>query len=421
LHEKHYKNHQYFTHKLSKNIMTNTISAAGNIGPKIRSDCHVRLQLTQNGGIQLTLKSKVNGIFGESIKKLVFDVLEFFEIKNASVEIIDEGALPWVIMARLEAAIKELKPCEKEYLPDFIESNTYNTAKERFRFSRLYLPGNTPSMFINAGLHEPDGIILDLEDAVAPAKKDEARFLVRNALRACNFYGTERMVRINQGQRGLDDLDFIIPHNVNVVLIPKIENVEYIKAVENRINSLLNKHQITHNVFLMPIIESALGIEKAFEIAKSSENIIALAIGLEDFTADIGIKRTKIGTESFYARTRLVNACHAAKIQAIDSVFSDVGDMEGLLENVKMSKSLGFEGMGCIHPRQIPIIKQGFEPEPEDIEKAKQVVIAAKEAEKQGLGVVAIGTKMIDPPVVKRHLKTITLAIKLGLLDEGWC
>ena len=401
--------------------MTNTIATAGNIGPKIRSDCYVQLQLTQNGGIQLTLKSKVIGIFGESIKKLVFDVLEFFEIKNASIEIIDEGALPWVIMARLEAAVKVLKPCEKEYLPDFIDSNTYNTAKDRFRFSRLYLPGNTPSMLINAGLHEPDGIILDLEDAVASAKKDEARFLVRNALRACNFYGTERMVRINQGQRGLDDLDYLIPHNVNVVLIPKIENVEYIKAVEKRIDSLLNKHQITYNVFLMPIIESALGVEMAFEIAKSSENIIALAIGLEDFTADMGVKRTKLGTESFYARTRLVNACHASKIQAIDSVFSDVGDVEGLLENVKMSKSLGFEGMGCIHPRQIPIIKQGFAPEPEDIEKAKQVVLAAQEAKKQGLGVVAIGTKMIDPPVVKRHLKTISLAIKLGLLDEGWC
>ena len=132
------------------------------------------------------------------------------------------------------------------------------------------------------------------------------------------------------------------------------------------------------------------------------------------------MRRTKHATESLYARTRLVNACHAAKIQPIDSVFSDVGDMEGLLENVKTSKSLGFEGMGCIHPRQVPIIKQGFAPEPEDIEKAKKIVFAAKKAEEKGLGVVSIGTKMIDPPVVKRHMKNITLAIELGLLEKGW-
>ena len=170
----------------------------------------------------------------------------------------------------------------------------------------------------------------------------------------------------------------------------------------------------------MPIIENALGIEKVFEIAESSNNIIGLAIGLEDYTADLGVKRTKEAKESLYARSRIINACHAAKIQPIDSVFSDVGDTEGLIDSVKISRSLGFEGMGCIHPRQVPIIKQGFTPNTNEIEKAKEIVSAAKIAKQKGLGVVSIGTKMIDPPVVKRHNKIIDLAISLGLLNRNW-
>ncbi len=395
-------------------------AVAGNSGPKVRSDCFVQVEILTSGGIQLELKSKVSSLFGTSIKTLVNEVFSFYDIAHARIELVDKGALPWVISARMEAAIKQLIPTEKEFLPDFLSQNKYSSPKERFRFSRLYLPGNTPSMFLNAGLHEPDGIILDLEDAVAPSKKDEARILVRNALRACNFYGTERMVRINQGTRGLEDLKMIIPHLVHVVLIPKIESADYIHQVEQTIDDVRKKHKLEHPVFLMPIVESALGIEMAYEIAKSSPNIVALAIGLEDYTADVGVRRTVTGNESFYARTRLVNACHAAKIQPIDSVFSDVGDMDGLLVNVKISKSLGFEGMGCIHPRQVPVIKNGFAPEPEDIEKAKKIVFAARKASEQGLGVVALGTKMIDPPVVKRHMKNIELALKLGLINEDW-
>ncbi|MBI9067512.1 MAG: HpcH/HpaI aldolase/citrate lyase family protein [Salinivirgaceae bacterium] len=396
------------------------IAKAGNIGPKVRSDCHVELELLSNGGIQLDIKSKVGTLYGKSIEELVHQVLKFYEIEHARIELIDRGALPWVITARIEAAIKQLKDTDKEFLPEMIEEAKYATKKERFRFSRLYLPGNSPSMFLNAGLHEPDGVILDLEDAVAPAKKNEARLLVRNALRACNFYGCERMVRINQGDRGIEDLKHVVPHNLHILLIPKLEDAAYIKEVENEVDRICKEKNIENNIYFMPIIESALGVEMAFEIAKSSDKIIALAIGLEDFTADLGVKRTNEAHESLYARTRLVNACHAAKIQAIDSVFSDVSDMEALYKNVKTSKGLGFIGMGCIHPRQVPVIKKGFAPEADEIEKAKKIVFAAHEAEKKGLGVVALGSKMIDPPVVKRHMKNIELALKLGLLEQGW-
>ncbi len=396
------------------------IAKIGNSGPRVRSDCYVQMELQNSGGIQFELKSKVGSLYGESITQLVNEVLGFYRIEHARIELTDKGAVPWVIMARLEAAIKELKDTDTEFLPEFSENNKYVSAREANRFSRLYLPGNTPSMFLNAGLHQPNGIILDLEDAVAPAKKDEARIMVRNALRVCNFYGAERMVRINQGARGIKDLKSIIPHNVHLILVPKVESADNIKEIETEINKLRKEYKIEEQVFLMPIIESAMGVEKAFEIASSSDNIVAVAIGLEDYTADIGAQRTHEGAESFYARSRVVNAAHAAKIQPIDSVFSDVSDMEALANNVAVSKGLGFEGMGCIHPRQVPVIKQGFGPSAEEIEKAKKIVHAANKAEQLGLGVVALGSKMIDPPVVKRHMKRIQLALNLGLLESDW-
>ena len=396
------------------------IATAGNKGDGIRSDCFVTLELKNEGGITVNLKSKVEALFGDDIRNQAIDILKFFGISDAVITIEDTGALPFVIAARIEAAVKKLIDTDKNYLFEILPENKYQTEKDRFRFTRLYLPGNTPKLMLNAGIHKPDGIILDLEDAVAPDKKDEARFLVRNALSVINFYGAERMVRINQGERGLEDLEYVVPYNVNMILIPKVESAERILEVENKINEIKAKHGIDYNIWYMPILESALGVENAFEIATASPNVVAMAIGLEDYTADIGVQRTNEGTESLYARMRMVNACKAAGIQPIDSVFSDVADMEGLLENVKRSKALGFEGMGCIHPRQIAVIKEGFKPAEAELEKAKKIMVAFEKAKKEGKGVISLGTKMIDPPVVKRAEKMIKLAVQFGMLAENW-
>lgn len=394
--------------------------AAGNWGSDIRSDCYIEIELTNSGGVQMDIRSKVDRLFGTENRQLIRDMLNFFDIQNAKVILEDSGALPFVIMARIEAAVKKVSDTNKEYLPELLPENRYSTQRDRYRRSRLYLPGNTPKLFINAGLHKADGIILDLEDSVAPAKKDEARILVRNALRQVNFYGCERMVRINQGQRGLDDLDYVISHRVNLILAPKCESAEDLIAIDNKIHKIKQENQLDYPVYLMPIIESAKGIMNAYAIASASENVAALAIGLEDYTADLGIQRTSEGKETFFARNMIVNAARAAGIQAIDSVFSDVADQEGLRKVVKESKSLGFEGMGCIHPRQVPIIHATFAPDDGEIEKAKKIVSAFYEAEKKGLSVVALGSKMIDPPVVKRAQKTISMAIDAGKLTESW-
>lgn len=400
--------------------MEQQINSAGNYGEKIRSDCRITIELKNGGGLQIEIKSKVKSLFGHTLMKQLEELCDFFGIEHAIILLEDSGAIPPVIAARFEAAYKRIMSTDKEYLPEMLHTNMYATPKDALRLSRLYLPGNTPSLMLNAGIHKPNGIILDLEDAVAPDKKHEARFMVRNVLRAIDFYGAERMVRINQIPKGIEDLDYIAPHNVNLILVPKCESADQIHQVNKRIEELRQQHGFTFTIWLMPIIESALGVIRAYEIATAADNICSMAIGLEDFTADMGVKRTNEGNESFLARTQLVLACKAARIQPIDSVFSDIDDMDALRDNVMTSKSLGFEGMGCIHPRQIPVIHENFAPGEKEIEKACKIVLAYEDAESKGLGVVALGSKMIDPPVVKRAFRTIHLAIIMNKLDSNW-
>ena len=287
------------------------IVSSGNRGDAIRSDCYVEVSLHAEIENSILIESKVNSLYGKSIRELCLSVLDFFELKGTHVFIDDKGALPFVIAARLEAAIKQIIKADKEFLLP-VEGQVFRTGQEIKRRSRLYLPGNNPKLMLNAGIYSCDGIILDLEDSVAPDKKYEARFLVRNALRAVDFYGSERMVRINQLPAGLDDLSFIVPHSVNLIIIPKCEHAEQIVAVDKQISEILGKENT--DIHLMPIIESALGVINAYEIALASPNVVALAIGLEDYTADIGAQRTNEAWESFYARSAVVNAARAAGI-----------------------------------------------------------------------------------------------------------
>jgi citrate lyase subunit beta/citryl-CoA lyase len=168
----------------------------------------------------------------------------------------------------------------------------------------------------------------------------------------------------------------------------------------------------------MPIIESALGVENAYAIATAAETVVALTIGLEDYTADLGVQTSQDGNESLYARTRLVNAARAARIHAIDSVYGDVGDAEGLKDWAHRSRALGFEGMGCIHPRQIEPIHEAFAPTAEEIDKALRIVAAFEEAQAAGLGVVRLGTKMIDAPVVLRAQRLVANARRMRLIAD---
>jgi len=392
-------------------------------GPQIdtpRSDLKVQYSLS-NEALSIEIQSKVGALFGEALHQQVESVCRDLYVNKGNLLVEDYGALPFVVAARIEAVQKEAySDITEESLPPMKEFCTYPSSKERFRRSRLYLPGNQPKLMINAGIHQPDAIILDLEDSVPPKEKKAAKYIVRNALRTLNFYGSERMVRINQGEMGLEDLKVIVPHNVHVILIPKVESAEQVREVDDAIKKICNNCGRKDPVFLMPIIESARGILKALEIAEASENTVALTIGLEDYTADICAERSNEGRESFFARSTIVNAARAAGIQAIDTVFSDVSNTKGLMDSALEAKALGFDGKGCVHPRQIKPIHEAFAPTESEIAKARAIVSAFDEAEKQGLGVVSLHSKMIDPPVVKRALHVVELAIASGLLDKEW-
>jgi citrate lyase subunit beta/citryl-CoA lyase len=391
--------------------------SSGNKGDTVRSDCYIELSDNPDAGNQILLKSKVKTLYGKSIEELCLNVLGFFGVENVRVEVEDSGALPFVIAARLEATIQQYFQTDKMYLLERIPENDYEVQPDRFRRTRLYIPGNNPKMMINAGIYGSDAIILDLEDSVHPSKKTEAAILVRNALCRVNFYGAEKMVRINQVPEGLKDLKFVVPYGVHTVVIPKCESPDDVLFVEQHIQKIKGKAGAVH---LIPIIESALGVENAFEIAVSSENVVAMAIGLEDYTTDIGAQRTEAGNESFFARSRVINSARAAGIQPLDSVFSGFEDIEALSKTAQNSKALGFEGLGCIHPGQIKIVNESFSPSEKEIEKAKKIVFVYQEAEKHGLGVVAVDAKMVDLPVVKRAQKTIENAIVFGLLNQNW-
>jgi citrate lyase subunit beta/citryl-CoA lyase len=181
-----------------------------------------------------------------------------------------------------------------------------------------------------------------------------------------------------------------------------------VRAVDERIATVVGDEK--HGILLMPIVESALGAIRAYEIATASPNICALTIGLEDYTADICTERTNEGRESFWARSQVVNAARAAGVQPIDTVFSDVSDMEALRQSVLEAKALGFDGKGCIHPRQIAVIHEAFTPSEKELDKARRIVAAFEEAQAKGLGAVSLGSKMIDAPVVKRAQRVVKLA-----------
>ena len=390
---------------------------AGHWGKEVRSDVHVAFEARDGGGIEISLESRVAPYYGTAILEQTREVLGELGVKHARVAIHDEGALPFIIAARIEAAARRAGiALGKRSLPEQHPLRA-PSQKDRLRRSRLYLPGSEPKYYINASLHAPDAVILDLEDSVHRGEKDAARILVRNTLRTVDFGSCERMVRINQLPLGLEDLAEVVGETPDLILIPKVEESEQVREVDRMIGEIKARNGIIRPIWIMPILESALGIENAFAVATASENVAAVTIGLEDYTADLGVVKTTEGRESQYARSRVVNAARAAGVQAIDSVFSDVADMDGLRRWGKASRAAGFEGMGCIHPGQIRVIHEAFQPTAVEIEKARKVVAAFEEAQNRRLAVVSLGSKMIDPPVVQRALKLVERAKAMGVIS----
>ena len=276
----------------------------------------------------------------------------------------------------------------------------------------LFLPGNTPNMLINGDTLGADTVIFDLEDAVSPDEKDAARILVRNALKYQNFSGCEVVVRINPTDTEFwkEDLDAVIPLKPDMIMPTKVSGVEMIREVSAYMGQVEERSGIEKgSVKILPLIETALGVEKAFEIASSDVRVAGLFLGGEDFTADMHCKRTKEGQEIFYARTRLVCAARAWGIEAYDTPFTDVEDMEGLRKDTEFAKSLGFAGKAVISPRHVDIVNEVFSPTEAEIEYAHDVMDAIEDGKRQGKGVISLRGKMIDAPIVKRAQQVLEM------------
>lgn len=221
------------------------------------------------------------------------------------------------------------------------------------RRTMLFLPGNTPNMLINGDTLGADTIIFDLEDAVSPDEKDAARILVRNALRYQSYGGCETVVRINPTDTAFwkEDLKAVIPLKPDVIMPTKVSGGHMIREVSACMAEVERAAGIEEGtVKILPLIETAMGVEKAFDIASADARVIGLFLGGEDFTADLHCKRTKEGNEIFYARTRLVCAARACGIEAYDTPFTDVEDMEGLEKDTEFAKSLGLPAKQSFHP-----------------------------------------------------------------------
>ena len=289
------------------------------------------------------------------------------------------------------------------------------------RRSMLFLPGNAPKMIINGNYLGSDAVIFDLEDAVAPDQKDAARLLVRNVLGALEFDRVETIVRINSTDTPYwqKDLETIVPCKPDIIMLPKTGQAKDVEVVDDYLAALEEKLGMEPGtVRLMPLIETALGIENAYFIASARKRVVALFLGAEDLTADLRCKRTKEGREIDYARSRMVNAARAAGVDVYDTPFTDVNDDEGIVADATYAKSLGFTGKASISPRHITAINTVFSPTKADIAYAYEVMDAIAEAKAQGKGAIALRGKMIDAPIVARAQQTIEAAQALGIRKE---
>jgi citrate lyase subunit beta/citryl-CoA lyase len=281
------------------------------------------------------------------------------------------------------------------------------------RRTMLYIPGNNPAMLQQGGVYGADSLLLDLEDAVALNQKDSARILVKHILQSVNFYKAEVCVRVNHIDTpfGREDLETIVPLQPHAIRFPKTETVEELAELIKIIEDIENRHGLPHDkMTIHTMIETAMGVQNVFDIAKFSKRVDAITIGGQDLTADMNIVSSKDGSGIDLARKLIVMAAKANRIDAIDTVFADVNDEEGLRAETEYARKIGFTGKAVINPRQIEIIHEVFTPTEEEIRKAYRIIKEFNRNKEAGIGVFAIDGKMVDAPVVARAMYVLELA-----------
>lgn len=281
------------------------------------------------------------------------------------------------------------------------------------RRSMLYIPGNNAAMIQQGGVYGADCVLLDLEDSISPSEKDAARILLKHTIPAVDFYGAGVVVRVNHLDTpfGQADLQEIVPIQPDGLRLPKIESAEEVLRVIRLIEEIEDAHALSHDrLTVEAMIETAIGVENALEIANASPRITAIAIGGQDLAADMGIALDDGIRSLDYASQRIVMAAKAAHIDVMDTVFVDIDDEDGLRAAAQHAKQIGFTGKAAVNPRQIDVINEVFTPTDREVADAIDVVAAYNRHMSVGIGVFALHGKMVDAPVVARAQRILDLA-----------
>jgi citrate lyase subunit beta/citryl-CoA lyase len=288
--------------------------------------------------------------------------------------------------------------------------------------TNLYASASSPVNLTQATFYDEDCIVYDLEDSVAISEKDAARLLIYNTVRHHRPNDKYVIIRVNgiYSEYIDEDLEAAVRALPDAIRIPKVESAAEVQNIENKIETIERQAGITvGSTKLWCNIESHMGVLRAREIAAASPRIVAMAMGAEDFTAGMGAQRTKAGLEIFYARNAVLMACREAGIAAIDAVFSDINDIDGLQEDVALSRNLGFDGKTVVHPRQVATVNSAFAPSKKEVAYALRVLATLEEGKRQNKGVITLDGSMLDKPMALRAAAVLEKAKAAGMYAEG--
>lgn len=396
---------------------------------KGKNDCLVTVSpATSGSGITVNLQSPVLRQYGKYEKALIRKTVQDSGFADVLVDVQDNSAWDYTLVARVEAALERgMGDAPLEYGKAVSKTDRgpkldlTQKATQKLRRSMMFVPGNSPKMINSADIYGADSLMFDIEDSIAVTEKDTARLCTAHALKALKFQ-SETVVRINhptQTPYGLRDLEVICDAKPDLIRLPKIEDISELDLVTSYIEAAEKKYGWpAGTINIIGAIESVKGLYNVREMCKHPR-MVAIALGAEDFIANIKTNRTLSGIELYYCREQILMAARDAEIACLDTVFSDVKNMDGFNDETNRIHDMGFDGKSCIHPKQIEAIHKIFTPTDQQIAKALKVLTAFQESLKHNSGVLAVDGKMIDKPIVVRAERVINQAKAAGVDVEA--
>jgi citrate lyase beta subunit len=286
----------------------------------------------------------------------------------------------------------------------------------------LFMPGDDMKKIAKGAALDVDAVIMDLEDGVALNQKSIARQTVHDALldKSLDFGNSSRFVRINPPRKGMQAADIVetIAGIPDAYVIPKVETA---REIQNISHTLIERELYMglppESIKLLAIIETARGVVNLKEIAQADSRLMALIFGAEDLAGDIGATRTPEGWEVFYARSKVVTHAAAFGLQAIDTPYVDIENLEGLRAESEKAMRMGYTGKLLIHPKQIEVVASVFTPSSEEVERAQALIDLHDQHQADGTGVFRFEGKMVDMPMIRAATRILAKARRAGKIE----